>query len=176
MNSSAAKSTGSRCRSGSNGHFWGFVSARKCWSGSLARGLRLTPRAAPRSETIQFARPRRDWRFARTGRTTSITGTARASSFPQAPNCWPRAVDFPVEAFQVDHAFGLQFHPDVTYAMMHRWTTRGDARLELPGARPRHHHFDDRAVHDASERAWLKQFIEGWLARVPFSVMSEAAE
>jgi GMP synthase (glutamine-hydrolysing) len=84
--------------------------------------------------------------------------------------------DFPVEAFQLDHAFGLQFHPDVTYAMMHRWTTRGDARLELPGARPRHHHFADRAVHDASERAWLKQFIEGWLARVPFSVMSEAAE
>jgi GMP synthase (glutamine-hydrolysing) len=84
--------------------------------------------------------------------------------------------DFPVEAFQLDHAFGLQFHPDVTYAMMHRWTTRGHARLELPGARPRHHHFADRAVHDVTERAWLKQFIDGWLARVPFPVMSEAAE
>ena len=33
--------------------------------------------------------------------------------------------DFPVEAFQSGHAFGFQFHPDVTYAMMHRWTTRG---------------------------------------------------
>jgi len=84
--------------------------------------------------------------------------------------------DFPVEAFQLDHAFGLQFHPDVTYAMMHRWTTRGHARLELPGARARHHHFADRAVHDVTERAWLKQFIDGWLARVPFPVMSEAAE
>jgi GMP synthase (glutamine-hydrolysing) len=84
--------------------------------------------------------------------------------------------DFPVEAFQLDHAFGLQFHPDVTYAMMHRWTTRGDARLQLPGARPRHHHFDDRAVHDTTERAWLKQFIDGWLARVPSSTMLEAAE
>jgi len=84
--------------------------------------------------------------------------------------------DFPVEAFRVDHCFGFQFHPDVTYAMMHRWTTRGHARLELPGARPRHHHFADRAVHDVTERAWLKQFLEGWLARVPRSVMSEAAE
>jgi len=84
--------------------------------------------------------------------------------------------DFPVEAFQFDHAFGFQFHPDVTYAMMHRWTTRGHARLELPGARERHHHFADRAVHDASERAWLKQFIDGWLARVPLSAMSQAAE
>ena len=32
--------------------------------------------------------------------------------------------DFPVQAFQSGHAFGFQFHPDVTYAMMHRWTTR----------------------------------------------------
>jgi GMP synthase (glutamine-hydrolysing) len=84
--------------------------------------------------------------------------------------------DFPVEAFQLDHAFGLQFHPDVTYAMMHCWTTRGHARLELPGARARHHHFADRAVHDATERAWLKQFLQGWLARMPFPVMAEAAE
>jgi GMP synthase (glutamine-hydrolysing) len=84
--------------------------------------------------------------------------------------------DFPVEAFRFDHAFGVQFHPDVTYAMMHRWTTRGHARLELPGAHPRHHHFADRAVHDVAERAWLKQFIDGWLARVPLPVMSEAAE
>jgi GMP synthase (glutamine-hydrolysing) len=33
--------------------------------------------------------------------------------------------DFPVEAFRLEHSFGFQFHPDVTYAMMHRWTTRG---------------------------------------------------
>jgi len=31
-------------------------------------------------------------------------------------------------------------------------------------------------VHDVTERAWLKHFIEGWLARVPVSAMSEAAE
>jgi GMP synthase (glutamine-hydrolysing) len=83
---------------------------------------------------------------------------------------------FPVEAFRFDHAFGFQFHPDVTYAMMHRWTTRGHARLELPGARPRHHHFADRAVHDVTERAWLKRFLDGWLARLPSVAMSEAAE
>jgi len=84
--------------------------------------------------------------------------------------------DFPVEAFRTEHCFGFQFHPDVTYAMMHRWTTRGHARFELPGARERHHHFADRAVHDVTERAWLKAFLDGWLARAPLSVMSEAAE
>jgi GMP synthase (glutamine-hydrolysing) len=84
--------------------------------------------------------------------------------------------DFPVQAFQHGHAFGLQFHPDVTYAMMHRWTTRGCVRMDSPGALPRHLHFADRAVHDVIERAWLKRFIDGWLARMPASIVSEAAE
>lgn len=89
--------------------------------------------------------------------------------------------DFPVEAFRSGNSFGFQFHPDVTYAMMHRWTTRGHARLELPGARPRRDHFSDRAVHDVLERAWLREFLEGWLARMPLvaatdSTVRQAAE
>src|SRR5438874_5663347 len=84
--------------------------------------------------------------------------------------------DFPVQAFQSGHAFGFQFHPDVTYAMMHRWTTRGCVRMDSPGAHPRHLHFADRAVHDAVERAWLMNFITGWLARSSRSIVLEAAE
>jgi GMP synthase (glutamine-hydrolysing) len=82
--------------------------------------------------------------------------------------------DFPVQAFRSGHAFGFQFHPDVTYAMMRCWTTRG--QTDLPGARPPHLHFEGRAVHDVVERAWLKDFIEGWLKRMPTLIMSEAAE
>src|SRR4051812_9619718 len=75
--------------------------------------------------------------------------------------------DFPVQAYQYGNATGLQFHPDVTYAMMCRWTPRGHARLDTPGARPRHHHFEGRAMHDAAERIWLARFLDGWLAREP---------
>jgi GMP synthase (glutamine-hydrolysing) len=82
--------------------------------------------------------------------------------------------DFPVQAFRSGHAFGFQFHPDVTYAMMHCWTARG--QMDLPGAQPRHLHFEGRAMHDVTERAWLKDFIDGWLKRMPLSIMSEAAE
>jgi len=35
--------------------------------------------------------------------------------------------------------------------------------MELPGARPRQTHFDDRAVYDYSARAWLSVFLERWL-------------
>ncbi|KIU50065.1 MULTISPECIES: glutamine amidotransferase [Bradyrhizobium] len=84
--------------------------------------------------------------------------------------------DFPVQAFRFGNAFGLQFHPDVTYAMMHRWTTRGCARMDSPGAQPGNLHFAERAVHDAAERAWLKHFVDGWITRVPRAVMLQAAE
>jgi len=84
--------------------------------------------------------------------------------------------DFPVQAFRSGNSFGLQFHPDVTYAMMCRWTTRGDGRLELPGARPRHEHFEGRARYDVAERAWLQRFLDGWMSRMPASAMAQAAE
>ncbi|MBV1705054.1 MAG: glutamine amidotransferase, partial [Hyphomicrobiales bacterium] len=39
---------------------------------------------------------------------------------------------FPEQGFRYgENAIGLQFHPEVTYAMMCRWTTRGVARLSL---------------------------------------------
>jgi GMP synthase (glutamine-hydrolysing) len=70
---------------------------------------------------------------------------------------------FEVQAFRYGRAFALQFHPDVTHAMMHRWTTRGHERMALPGAKPREAHFADRAVYDYSARAWLTVFLERWL-------------
>jgi GMP synthase (glutamine-hydrolysing) len=46
----------------------------------------------------------------------------------------------------------------------------------MPGARARHHHFADRAVHDVIERAWLKHFIQDWLEREPAQTLAQAAE
>jgi GMP synthase (glutamine-hydrolysing) len=70
---------------------------------------------------------------------------------------------FEVQAFRYKRAYALQFHPDVTHAMMHRWTTRGDVRLQMPGAKPRAAHFADREVYDYSARAWLSVFLERWI-------------
>ena len=70
---------------------------------------------------------------------------------------------FPVQAFRWGPcAYAIQFHPEVTHAMMCRWTTRGAARMELPNARPRVSHFEDRAVHDFAVRAWLEGFLDRW--------------
>jgi GMP synthase (glutamine-hydrolysing) len=70
---------------------------------------------------------------------------------------------FEVQAFRYGRAYALQFHPDVTHLTMHKWTTRGFLRLEMPGARPRATHFTDRAVYDYSARAWLSGFLNRWI-------------
>jgi GMP synthase (glutamine-hydrolysing) len=95
---------------------------------------------------------------------------------PYGAELLAEADDFPVQAIRYETCFGLQFHPDVTYAMMYRWITRGGDRMDAPGARPPHTHFAERAVYDVVERAWLMRFIEGWLARMPAAVLAEAAE
>jgi GMP synthase (glutamine-hydrolysing) len=70
---------------------------------------------------------------------------------------------FENQAFRYgETAFGVQFHPEVTHQMMCRWTTRGAHRLELPGARPRHEHFDGRPQHDPKVRGWLASFLDHW--------------
>ena len=71
---------------------------------------------------------------------------------------------FEIQAIRYRRAYALQFHPDVTHAMMHKWTTRGHERLELPNARPRDTHFADRAVYDFTARAWLSVFLDRWMS------------
>jgi GMP synthase (glutamine-hydrolysing) len=72
---------------------------------------------------------------------------------------------FSVQAFRVGSGYAIQFHPEVTYAMMYRWLVRGAERLQQPGAKQRAEHIADRAVHDHASRRWLSAFIDHWLAR-----------
>jgi len=77
-----------------------------------------------------------------------------------------------VRRFAVGLAIGFQFHPDVTTAMMYRWTTLAPAR-HVPGARPAPSISPTvRAIR--GERAWLKRFLDCWLTRRPASAMAEA--
>lgn len=73
--------------------------------------------------------------------------------------------DFEVQAIKVGgSAYGFQFHPEVTYAMICRWTSRGERRMAAPGARARDEHFDGWFLHDAKIAAWTDHFLDNWLA------------
>ena len=62
--------------------------------------------------------------------------------------------DFPNQAFRYGaRAVALQFHPDVTYHMMCKWTLRGADRLGRPGAQPRPGHLGGWFQHDGDVAA-----------------------
>lgn len=70
---------------------------------------------------------------------------------------------FPVQAFQYGSATALQFHPEVTYAIMHRWTMRGHDRMQVPTARSTHEHLEGWFQHDPAVATWLRAFIRNWI-------------
>ncbi|MEM8551563.1 MAG: glutamine amidotransferase [Pseudomonadota bacterium] len=68
------------------------------------------------------------------------------------------------QAFRIgENAYGIQFHPEITLAMLYRWTTRGHERMALPGARKRADHFKGRALYDGAVKSWLGRFLSLWL-------------
>jgi GMP synthase (glutamine-hydrolysing) len=72
--------------------------------------------------------------------------------------------NFPNQAYRYGrHAVGLQFHPEVTYHMMCRWTHRGAERLTRPGALSRPEHLGGWFQHDGHVAAWLEAFLPAWL-------------
>jgi len=75
---------------------------------------------------------------------------------------------FENQAFSIgDKAYGLQFHPELTLAMMHRWTVRGAHRFVLKGAQDRTQHFQARQMHDRPLHDWLNRFLDHWTALDP---------
>jgi GMP synthase (glutamine-hydrolysing) len=59
-----------------------------------------------------------------------------------------------------DNAWGIQFHGELTLAMMHRWVVRGAHRFELPGAQVGRAHLDGRLLYDARLRLWMTAFLD----------------
>ncbi|MCU0569185.1 MAG: glutamine amidotransferase [Oculatellaceae cyanobacterium Prado106] len=71
---------------------------------------------------------------------------------------------FPNQAFCYGTAaYGVQFHPEITPAMIERWTSNAPEQLQLPGAQSleeqRQHH--DR--HSTQVEQWLEGFLQNWL-------------
>ena len=60
-------------------------------------------------------------------------------------------------------AIGVQFHPELTLAMMHRWTVLGRERLTMPGTQRPDAHFEGRRRYDERVKVWLEEFLDLWL-------------
>jgi GMP synthase (glutamine-hydrolysing) len=71
---------------------------------------------------------------------------------------------YPNQAFGYGSAVGVQFHPEITYAQVHRWTGHIPARLGMNGARERHAHIEGHIHHGPRVQAWLGRFLARWVA------------
>jgi GMP synthase (glutamine-hydrolysing) len=68
---------------------------------------------------------------------------------------------YPNQAFRYGpNAWALQFHAELTRAMMHRWVVHGAHRFVLPNAQQGREHLEGRMLFDAPLRAWLSEFLD----------------
>jgi len=114
-------------------------------------------------------------------RPTAIGAGLCAAEFPERVYHWHyEGFDLPAHAISLAegggefpnqaclfgrNAVGLQFHPEVTYQMMCRWTTRGakgDPEL-------RRRHLSDWFEYDRAVAKWIEAFLPAW-ARDALSV------
>jgi GMP synthase (glutamine-hydrolysing) len=71
---------------------------------------------------------------------------------------------FPNQAMAVESsAVGIQFHPEITYAQVCRWTGNNPARLTQPGAQARDAQMREHIAHGPVVRQWLDRFLALWL-------------
>ena len=70
---------------------------------------------------------------------------------------------YPNQAFGYGSGIGVQFHPEITYAQVHRWTGHNNTRLGMKGACARHEHIEGHIHHGPKVHAWLDRFLGRWV-------------
>ena len=68
---------------------------------------------------------------------------------------------YPNQAFRYGrHAHGIQFHAELTRAMMQRWVVHGAHRFTMPNAQVGRQHLEGRFLYDAPLRDWLSRYLD----------------
>ncbi|NJR66813.1 MAG: glutamine amidotransferase [Leptolyngbyaceae cyanobacterium CRU_2_3] len=72
---------------------------------------------------------------------------------------------FANQAFRYgEMAYGTQFHPEMSRALIDKWVAKVPEQLNLPGAQPYEAHVAEHDRHAATVDQWLRRFlIQQWL-------------
>lgn len=82
-------------------------------------------------------------------------------TLPSGAELLAKSADFPNQAFRYgENAWAVQFHTELTLAMMHRWVVHGAHRFDLPNAQIGKDHLLGRYLYDAPVSKWLDDFLD----------------
>ncbi len=70
---------------------------------------------------------------------------------------------FENQALRLGNAYGIQFHPEVTCAIMMRWLNSAAHMLEFPGAQSHQDQVRARRRYEGPTVRWLDHFLDIWL-------------
>lgn len=71
---------------------------------------------------------------------------------------------YPNQAYRYgEHAYAVQFHPEVTPAIFQTWFEEAGDHLSKPGAHPAERQLADAALYDDVQRQWMDDFLDLWL-------------
>jgi GMP synthase (glutamine-hydrolysing) len=80
---------------------------------------------------------------------------------PRGADLLAKGDTYPNQAFRYGaNAWGLQFHAELTRAMMHRWVVHGAHRFVLPNAQQGREHLEGRMIFDGALKTWLSEFLD----------------
>jgi GMP synthase (glutamine-hydrolysing) len=80
---------------------------------------------------------------------------------PHGADLLAKGDTYPNQAFRYgENAWGLQFHAELTRAMMQRWVVHGEHRFVMPNAQKGREHLEGRMLFDGALKAWLSQFLD----------------
>lgn len=82
---------------------------------------------------------------------------------PKGATLLAQGETFTNQAFCYGRACGLQFHPEMTEAMIDKWTTLGAEQLTLTGAQPRQQQLEKYPIYGPAIAIWLEKFLTRWL-------------
>ncbi len=84
---------------------------------------------------------------------------------PPAAELLASSPAFPVQAWRLRNAVGLQFHPEVTEAGMRFWVDRNLERyLGRPGVQSASEQYACHARHTPTVVRWVRTFLASWVA------------
>lgn len=70
---------------------------------------------------------------------------------------------YPNQAFQYGSGFGVQFHPEIMYIQVNRWSGSSPIRLLMRGARSRQEQLERHLTEAPRVNRWLDDFLGHWI-------------